>query len=81
MTGPEIIPQVYEVDTNAIYSPRFSGKAVSATIAKLKTPTTAPDRPWHTRAMIRRAGEFPNRNTEVDTAIAMYPKIKGDLRD
>lgn len=44
-TGPEIIPHVYEVDTNAMYSPRFSGNAVSATIAKLKTPTTAPENP------------------------------------
>lgn len=44
-TGPEIIPQVYERDTYAIYSPLFAGGAVSATIAKLKTPTTAPANP------------------------------------
>lgn len=40
--GPIIIPHVKEEDRNAMYSPLLSGIAVSATIAKLKTPTTAP---------------------------------------
>lgn len=66
-----IIPHVNEADKNAIYSPLFSGLAVSATIAKLRTPTMAPDSPWQIRAIIRRAGDFPKRNKVVDAATAM----------
>jgi hypothetical protein len=66
-----IIPQVNEADKNAIYCPLFSGLAVSATIAKLRTPTIAPDNPWKTRAITMMAGDLPKRKKKVDMAIAM----------
>lgn len=66
-----IIPQVNEADRNAMYCPLFSGLAVSATIAKLRTPTMAPDKPWKTRAITMTAGDCPKRKKEVDIAIAM----------
>jgi hypothetical protein len=70
-TGPMIIPQVNEADRNAMYCPLFSGLAVSATIAKLRTPTMAPDKPWKTRAITMTAGDWPKSKKEVDIAIAM----------
>lgn len=67
--GPIIIPHVKEEDRNAMYFPLLSGLAVSATIAKLKTPTIPPESPWHARAMTRRAGDCPKKKQNVDIAI------------
>lgn len=78
--GPQSIPHVNAVDPQAIYDPKFSGRAVSAIILKPSTPTTAPDRPWQARATRSSQGVCTVMKRIVARAIAMKPQMSGALR-
>lgn len=77
--GPQSIPHVNAVDPQAMYDPKFSWLAISAIMLKPKTPTTAPERPWQTRATRSSQALRAEINSIVARAIAMKPETRGTL--
>lgn len=78
--GPQSIPHVNDADPQAICEPKCSGLDVSAIMLSPKTPTTAPDRPWHTRATSSTQTLFADINRAVARAMAMKPETSGACR-
>lgn len=72
--GPQSIPHVKDADPHAIREPNLSGLDVSAIMLKPKTPTTAPERPWHTRATSKTHTLPPKINRRVAKAMATKPE-------
>jgi hypothetical protein len=63
-----------------MYAPKFSGLAVSAIMLSPRTPTTAPERPWQTRATSRTQAVRAETKRIVARAMATKPEISGALR-
>lgn len=78
--GPQSIPHVNDADPQAICKPNCSGLDVSAIMLSPKTPTTAPDRPWHIRATRSTQTLFADINRAVTRAMAMKPETSGAVR-